>query len=152
MGAKNEYKCPSCNYACVVSGRSDQGRRSYSETCLCTNCKLVLDISLRGKNNFEINDEFDGMEFFSQYPKPPEISFNKKLLGKEEDKKAYDKILSEYENAREIAFRAYYFHSIEEHSCPHCGGLHLIKWDEKKPCPKCTSTMKLSIFGKCMWD
>ncbi|HRH02326.1 MAG TPA: hypothetical protein PLN13_06470 [Bacteroidia bacterium] len=148
MGSKNEYKCPTCNYTCVVSGKSDQGRHSFSETCLCTNCKLVLDISLKGKNNFEIDEDFDRMEFFSQYPKAPEMSPIKKLLGKEEDKKAYHKILREYENAREIAVRAYFFKSIEEHSCPHCRGLHLVKWYEKKTCPKCASTMKLSTFGK----
>lgn len=99
-----------------------------------------------------LDEDFDGMEFFSQYPKAPKMSPIKKLLGREEDKKAYHKILREYDNAREIAFRTYYFKSIEEHQCPHCGGVHLIKWEEKKPCPKCNSTIKLSIFGKYMWD
>ncbi len=44
MGAKIEFKCESCGYEVMVSGRDDVGLKSYTTTILCEDCEDLYDV------------------------------------------------------------------------------------------------------------
>jgi len=151
MGAINEYKCPVCKYTCDVAGGSDSGKRSITETCVCTNCKILLDIQWL-KTEIEEKGAYINSNSLPPYPIKPKLTFLQKILRKKLDLKEYNQKYEEHKSAMDKASSDLMFLLIKEHSCPKCNGFYLEKWDEKHPCPKCNSMMQLSILWKIMFD
>ncbi len=44
MGAIFEFRCESCGYEVMVSGRDDFGFRSYTMTVVCEECEELYDV------------------------------------------------------------------------------------------------------------
>lgn len=44
MGACIEFRCGSCGYEAMVSGRDDVGFTSYTTTILCEDCEELYDV------------------------------------------------------------------------------------------------------------
>lgn len=150
MGAINEYKCPVCTYTCDVAGGSDSGMKILTETCVCTNCKILLDIQWLKTEIEELN--YLNSQRLPPLPLKPKLTFIQILLGKKLDLNEYNKNYEEFQNAANKASKDLIFRLIKEHSCPKCDGFYLEKWNEKHPCPKCNSKMKLNILWKVMFD
>ncbi len=44
MGAKLEFRCESCGYEAMVSGRDDFGFKARTTTILCEECEELYDV------------------------------------------------------------------------------------------------------------
>ena len=44
MGARQTFKCNKCEYTAIISGGTDRGMYSKTETFHCLNCKEVVDV------------------------------------------------------------------------------------------------------------
>lgn len=45
MGAKLEFRCESCGYEAMVSGRDDVGFNAATTTILCEECEELYDVA-----------------------------------------------------------------------------------------------------------
>lgn len=53
MGQTFKWYCEKCNYSALVSGGTDRGFYSFKNTYICSNCEIIMDLSLEVSENGE---------------------------------------------------------------------------------------------------